>query len=199
MAQTALARAPERFAVAGHSMGGRVALEIFRSAPHRVTRIALFNTGYQARPAGTPGEDEERGRMALLAIARTEGMEAMARKWLPPMIHPRRQNDVSLVGAIIAMFARKTPEIFAGQIRGLLHRPDATSLLEQIRCPALLLTGNEDGWSPPARHLEMADQIPGSRFVVIPDCGHMSTMERAGAVSAAMRDWLTAETPAHAR
>jgi len=190
MARTALGQAPDRFSLAGHSMGGRVALEVFRLAPQRVIRIALFNTGYQPRPQNAAGEEEERGRLALLAVARSEGMRAMATQWLPPMIHPDRRTDLALVNTIIDMFARKTPDVFAAQIRALLGRPDATGVLEQIRCPTLFLTGREDGWSPPARHEEMAAKIPGSQLVVIPECGHMSMLERPGAVTEALRGWL---------
>ena len=151
MAETVLRSAPERFSVAGHSMGGRVALEIYRAAPQRVARIALLDTGFQERPGDASGEEEERGRLALLRLARSDGMRAMARQWLPPMIHPARLADAALVNGIVNMFARKTPQIFERQIRALLARPDAAGVLEQIRCPALLLTGQEDLWSPPAR------------------------------------------------
>lgn len=190
MARTALRQAPSRFSLAGHSMGGRVALEVFRLAPDRVARIALLNTGYQPRPQGAAGEEEERGRLALLAVARSQGMRAMAAQWLPPMIHPGRCTDQELVNTIVDMFARKTPDIFAAQIRALLGRPDATDVLEQIRCPALLLTGREDGWSPPARHAEMGAKIPGSQLVVIPQCGHMSMLEQPNEVTAALDRWL---------
>jgi len=190
MAETALRQAPARFSVAGHSMGGRAALEVFRLAPERVARIALFNTGCTGRPQSTAGEEEERGRMALLAIARSEGMRAMAAQWLPPMLHPARRTDRGLAETIIEMFARQTPDVFAAQIRALLGRPDRCDLLGQIRCPALLLTGREDGWSPAARHAEMAAKIPGSTLTVIPDCGHMSMLEQPEAVTSALRDWL---------
>lgn len=190
MAHTALRQAPGRFSVVGHSMGGRVALEVFRLAPERVARIALFNTGYQARPKTTAGEEEERGRMTLLGVARSDGMRAMAAQWLPPMIHPARRTDQALVNTIIEMFARKTADTFAAQIRALLDRPDATAVLEQIRCPALLLTGREDQWSPVSRHEEMAARIPRSTLTAVPECGHMSTLEQPAAVSVALRGWL---------
>jgi pimeloyl-ACP methyl ester carboxylesterase len=191
MAETALRIAPERFAVAGHSMGGRVALEIYRAAPQRVTRIALLNTGYLPRAQDAAGEQEARNRYALLEVAKNQGMRAMARQWLPPMINPARHGDHALAETIIEMFARKTPEIFEAQIRALLSRPDATPVLESIRCAALLISGHEDTWSPPARHADMAAKIPGpSSVVTVPDCGHMSTLEQPAAVAEALGAWL---------
>jgi pimeloyl-ACP methyl ester carboxylesterase len=190
MAEAALRSAPERFSVAGHSMGGRVALEVYRRAPDRVARIALLNTGYLPLAAAAAGEEERRKRGEFVALARSQGMRAMLQQWLPPMIDSRRQGDAALVDSIIEMMSRKAPEIFAAQVRALLARPDASPVLEQIRCPALLITGREDGWSGPAQHQAMAAKIPASKLVVIPDCGHMSTMERPVEVSAALREWL---------
>jgi pimeloyl-ACP methyl ester carboxylesterase len=192
MAVTVLRTAPERFSVAGHSMGGRVALQIYRLAPDRVARIALLNTGSTPLAPGAAGEEETRKRGELVALAKSQGMRAMLRQWLPPMIDSPRINDTALVNAIMEMMSRKTPEIFAAQIQALLNRPDATAVLEQIRCPALLITGREDGWSGPAQHEAMASKITGSQLVIIPDCGHMSTMERPTEVSAALRAWLQA-------
>jgi pimeloyl-ACP methyl ester carboxylesterase len=115
----------------------------------------------------------------------------MGARWAPPMVHPERLSDAHLMNAILDMISRKTPDIFAAQIKALLERPDAAPLLSGIRCPALVLCGREDSWSTLARHTEMAAMIPHSRLVVIEQCGHMSTMERPEAVTAAMRDWLT--------
>jgi pimeloyl-ACP methyl ester carboxylesterase len=190
MAEHVLSTAPERFSIAGHSMGGRVALQIYRLAPNRVARVALLNTGSSPLAAGAAGVEETRKRQELVALARSQGMRAMLEQWLPPMIDSRRINDTALVDAIVEMMSRKTPEIFAAQVQALLRRPDAGAVLEQIRCPALLLTGREDGWSGPAQHAAMAAKIPGSKLVIVPDCGHMSMMERPAEVSAALRAWL---------
>jgi pimeloyl-ACP methyl ester carboxylesterase len=190
MAEAVLRWAPERFALAGHSMGGRVAFQILRLAPDRVTKVALFNTGCDARPPGAAGEDEERRRRELLAMAQSQGMRTMAVEWLKGMLPAYRQTDTALVEEIIAMFERKSADLFEIQMLALLGRPNAGPLLSQIRCPALVLTGFDDAWSPPARHLQMAQAIPLSELVVIPKCGHMSTMERPDEVTAAMRVWL---------
>jgi pimeloyl-ACP methyl ester carboxylesterase len=185
MAEAVLRWAPPTFALAGHSMGGRVAFQVYRLAPERVTKIAVFNTGSDAR-----SESEEPSRRRLLAIARSQGMRAMAVEWLKGMLPPYRQDDTPLVEEIIQMFERKSPDLFEIQMLALLGRPNATPLLAEIQCPALVLTGRDDAWSPPARHLDMAQLIPKSELVLVPKCGHMSTMERPDEVSAAMRRWL---------
>ena len=192
MADSVLQNAPDRFALAGHSMGGRVALEVYRRAPERVLRLALLDTGYQARPLGEAGEVEKHKRYALYDIALSKGMRAMGMEWLPPMLHPARAHDKALVEKILAMIERKTPDIFEAQIRALLARPDASELLGQIHCPTLVLCGREDSWSPPDQHQRIAAAIPGSKLVVIPECGHMSTLERPAEVSEALGTWLQA-------
>jgi pimeloyl-ACP methyl ester carboxylesterase len=185
MAEAVLRWAPPTFALAGHSMGGRVAFQVYRLAPERVTRLAVLNTGSGAR-----SETEEPGRRRLLEIARSQGMLAMAVEWLKGMLPAYRLTDSPLVDEIIAMFERKSPDLFEIQMLALLGRPNATPFLPHILCPALVLTGRDDAWSPPARHLEMAQLIPKSELVLVPKCGHMSTMERPDEVTEAMRQWL---------
>jgi len=190
MAEAVLARAPPRFVLIAHSMGGRVALEIVRRAAARVVALALLDSGYQGRATGAVGEQEAREREALLALARTEGMHRMGRVWLPPMVHPARLNDAALTGAILAMVERCPYEVFAAQVRALLARPDATEVLRSIRCPTLIACGREDVWSPLARHEAMAALVPGSRLEVIEACGHMAPMERPTEVSSLLMRWL---------
>lgn len=185
MAEAVLRRAPPQFALAGHSMGGRVAFQVCRLAPERVTKLAVLNTGSDAR-----SDTEEPGRRRLLALAREQGMRAMAVEWLKGMLPAYRQDDTALVEEIIQMFERKSADLFEIQMLALLGRPNATPTLGGIQCPTLVLTGRDDGWSPPARHLDMAQLIPKSELVLIPKCGHMSTMERPDEVTAAMRVWL---------
>jgi pimeloyl-ACP methyl ester carboxylesterase len=190
MAAAALRSAPARFAVAGHSMGGRIALEVYRFAPERVTHLALFNTGAAPRPAGPAGEEEARKRRELLGIARSQGMRAMALRWVQGMVAPHRLADQTLIETIVAMFERKTPEIFEAQMNALLARPDATAMLSKIHCPTLVLTGGEDVWSTPATHEQLSARIPKSRLAIVPGCAHMSLMEKPAAVAQAMREWL---------
>jgi pimeloyl-ACP methyl ester carboxylesterase len=190
MAKSALGPAPPRFSLVGHSMGGRVALEAMRQAPQRITRLALLDTGYQARPDGETGETEAGKRYRLLDIASSQGMRVMGRKWVQGMVHPDRLQDRALMGAILAMIERKTPGVFAAQIHALLNRPSAEDVLRSIRCPTLVLCGRDDRWSPLSRHEQMTRMISGARLTVIDDSGHMVTLERPEAVTAALERWL---------
>lgn len=191
MAQHVLATAPApRFALAGHSMGGRVAFEVMRIAPQRVTRLALLDTASHPLPDGEAGAAEKAGRLALLAQARSEGMRVMGRQWATPMVHPDHV-DTPLFDALLDMIARCTPDLYAAQVEALLTRPDAGPLLKTIHCPTLLLCGREDQWSPPSRHEFMRDAMAGSGLVVLEHCGHMCTMEQPDAVSRALASWLS--------
>jgi pimeloyl-ACP methyl ester carboxylesterase len=193
MAEQLLANAPERFALAGHSMGGRVALEVMRIAPERVTHLGLFDTGHLPKPAGAAGDEEVRKRMALLSIARAQGVRAMASEWVKGMVASQRLHDRPLIDAILDMFERKTADTFERQLRALIHRPDATPVLQKIQVPTLVLCGELDAWSPPAQHQAIADCISARPAVVsIADCGHMAMQEQPEAVAQAMRQWLSA-------
>lgn len=192
MAERVLATAPaQQFALAGHSMGGRVAMEVLRLAPGRVTHLALLDTGYQARAAGAAGEEEARKRQKLLDIACNQGVRAMATQWVQGMLDPPRLADIALVETIVSMFARKSADTFARQIRALLARPDATPVLAAVHIPTLVLCGRADSWSPLAQHEDIAALLPAHPAVrVVDQAGHMSTMEQPQAVSAALLEWL---------
>jgi pimeloyl-ACP methyl ester carboxylesterase len=186
MAERVLAGAPERFALAGHSMGGRVALEVYRRAPARVERLALLDTGYEGV---VPGEAEKRA--VLVDQAGREGIDSIAAAWGLPMLAPGRRSDAVLVQEVVDMVGRMSAAIYAAHTRALLSRPDATEVLCSVACPTLILCGMQDGWSPPERHERMADLIPQPPLLrLVDDCGHMSMMEQPEAVLQAMREWL---------
>ncbi len=197
MAEQVLLQAPgAHFCMAGHSMGGRVALEVMRLAPQRVARLALLDTGTHPLADGETGAKERAGRMALLELARTQGMRAMASQWARGMVHPEHR-DTPVFKSILDMLERSCPEQFAAQIKALLERPDAAPVLSDIRCPTLVLCGREDAWSTPAQHQVMSSQIPGAALCIVEHCGHMATLEQPQRVSEALAKWLWAEETAN--
>jgi pimeloyl-ACP methyl ester carboxylesterase len=175
------------FALVGHSLGGRIALEIVHQARERVTRLALLDTG--VHPC-TPGEPEQRQK--LLSIAFSEGMHAVAREWLPPMLHPARRADPDFLKPLTAMIERYSPETFRNQVTALLNRPDATPVLDEIDCPTIVMCGREDTWSPPAQHEVIAAAVRRSRFIVVESCGHMAPFEQPEVVTKELARWLDA-------
>lgn len=192
MARGALEEAPSQLlCVAGHSMGARVALEMARLAPHRIQKLALFDTGIDPLPGDEAGARERAGRMELLRMAREQGMRAMGIAWARGMVHPSRL-EAPVFADILAMIERKSVAIFEAQIQALLTRPDASDVLAGLRCPTLIGCGREDAWSPLARHERMHRLLPQSQLVVIEESGHMTPMEQPHAVSRALADWLEA-------
>jgi pimeloyl-ACP methyl ester carboxylesterase len=185
MAQHVLDIAPERFAVAGHSMGGRVALEIMRAAPRRITGLALLNTGVHAVRDGEP---QSRGR--LLRVAYELGMPALAAEWLPPMLGSDAARAAELMPQLRAMIQRFTAVDYAGQVNAMLNRPEVLSVLSSIAVPTLLLSGSDDSWSPISQQQSIRRRIPHATLFEIHGAGHMAPVERPDSVTIALREWL---------
>jgi pimeloyl-ACP methyl ester carboxylesterase len=185
MAQHVLDIAPEHFAVAGHSMGGRVALEIMRLAPRRVTGLALLNTSVHAVRDGEP---QSRGH--LLRVAFEHGMPALAAEWLPPMMGSDAVRAAQLMPRLSAMIQRFTAEAYAGQVSAMLNRPEVISVLSTIAVPTLLLSGSDDTWSPISQQQSIRRRIPHATLFEIHGAGHMAPLERPDSVAIALREWL---------
>jgi pimeloyl-ACP methyl ester carboxylesterase len=190
MAEHVLANAPPRFALLGHSMGARIALEIVRRAPARVTRLALVSTGVHL-----PTPEEAPKRHALRDLGRTQGMVALVDSWLPPMVAPSRRDDASFLAPLREMCIQAGLPRFEAQITALLTRPEVENLLPQLTCPVLVAVGSEDRWSPPEQHAAIAALIPQAQLVVIEGAGHMLPVEAPGALNRAIADWLRQPVP----
>jgi pimeloyl-ACP methyl ester carboxylesterase len=186
IAQSILAAAPERFALAGLSMGGYIAYEIVRQAPERVERLALVDTGSRA---DTP--ERSAARRELIATAEREGVGRAQELLLPALVHKARLGDKALVDAIMQMALDTGLDAFRRQQEAIIGRPDNRPLLPSIRCPTLVLVGREDALTPVELAQEMADAIPGAKLEIVPECGHLSTLEQPEAVSRALREWLS--------
>ena len=180
-----LAAAPPRFALAGLSMGGYIAFEIMRQVPDRVARLALLDTGARAE---TPEQMERRKHVIDLAKAgRYAEVPDIA---FPLYVHRNRHNDLALK-RIVRMMAEETGlEAYLRQQQAIMTRPDSRSGLGAIKCPTLVLVGDSDEATPPELAREIAGAIGGARLEVIPDCGHLSTLEQPEKVTAALVDWM---------
>ena len=185
MAESVLEAAPERFALAGLSMGGYVAFEVMRRAPERVERLALLDTSARA-----DAPEQTQRRRDLLALSERGRFKGVTPQLLPFLIHADRLEDAALTRAVMDMAERIGPNGFLRQQTAIMGRPDSRPGLDAIACPTLVLVGRQDALTPVERHEEIASSIACSRLVVIEDCGHLSTMERPQAVTALLRDWL---------
>ncbi len=180
-----LREAPERFAVAGLSMGGYIALEVMRQAPERVARLALLDTS--ARPDSVEAsQDRER----LIALAQAGRFEDIHSKLWPRLVHPQRQADQELQDVVLGMMRETGADAYIRQQRAIMARVDSRPNLPGIEVPTLVLVGEGDAITPPEIAREMAEMIEWASLVVVPESGHLSTLEQPERVTQALRLWL---------
>jgi len=189
MAERVLENAPDRFALAGLSMGGYVAQEIMRRMPERVTKLALIDTSARA------DTNDQHARRAELI----KQVEKVAPSWftgvtkrlLPMLVHPNRLHDHELVAVIKEMAKGIGRDGYIRQQRAIMNRPDGVPDLDAIACPTLVICGRQDELTPPKVHEEIVRHVPGARLVIIEDCGHLAPLEQPHAVTAVLRYWLS--------
>ena len=185
IARRILAEAPPRFALAGHSMGGYIAFEIMRQAPERVAKLALINT--QARPDTPEATARRRGMMARALAGE---YRAVLDELFQGFVHPLRRSDAALRQLVYDMGEDVGAEAFIRQQQAMISRPDSRPVLAWIRCPTLVLTGDEDNTIPNRLSVEMANGIHGANLVILPNCGHLPQPEQPQATAEALVEWL---------
>jgi len=185
IARRILAEAPPRFALAGHSMGGYIAFEIMRQAPERVAKLALLNT--QARPDTMEASERRRGMMAR---ARAGDYRGVLDELFPGFVHPSRREDASLRRLVHDMGDDVGVDAFLRQQTAVIGRPDSRPTLAWIKCPTLVLSGDQDNTIPNSLSMEMANNIPEAKLVILPNCGHLPQPELPQATAAALVEWL---------
>ncbi len=179
MASSVLANAPDRFAVAGLSMGGILALELWRQAPDRITHMALLDTNPFA-----DSPDRQSLRLQQIEQVLTGGLRELAVDSLKPLyLAESNRNDEALLNVILDMAMDLGPDTFRRQSLALRNRKDSVETLAFIDCPATVICGSEDTLCPLSYHEYMANRIPDAELIVIDDCGHLSSMEQADIVS----------------
>lgn len=172
--------------IGGLSMGGYVALALFRLAPRYFRGIVLADT----RPQADTAEGIE-GRKRLLAVVQEKGPAAVADEMLPKLLgEDTRRDQPGTVERVRELVMASSTSGIAAAITALMTRPDSTSVLPSIHCPTLILVGEQDIVTPPAVSRDMQRAIPGSDLVVIPGAGHLSSLERPDAFNAALAPFL---------
>lgn len=185
VAQRILDNAPPRFALAGLSYGGYIALAIMRIAPERIERLALLDTSARADTA-----EQKDAREKFIAMAQAGKLAEVVETLAPRFVHHDRRRDEALMATVRKMAVETGPEAFVRQERAIMSRGDLRPLLGSIRCPTLVVVGDRDELTTPDLAKEIAGGIAGSHLVVIPQCGHLSTIEQPEAVNAALTEWL---------
>ena len=169
----------------GHSMGARIALESWAFDSSRVAGLILADFGVD----GTVTEKERSGRADRVRGAYEKGMSSLLDSWLKPMVAEGFDGNERFK-ELEDMVLNETPDSHEQQIQALLNRPNAETYLKEIRCPTLLLVGEEDRWSPPSLHVEMANKLTGSRLEIVNRAGHFLPFECPGVVSSLVNDWV---------
>lgn len=186
MARRVLKEAPERFALAGLSLGGIVALEIVKQAPERVIKLALLDTN--PRP---PREEQIETWEKFIDMAEGGEFKQITKDYLlPVLIRPDSQENEELTSEIVKMADNIGKSAMIRQMRALISKPDGRAALNKIGCPTLVMTGENDTVCTMDMHVELAENIKNSKLVTIDHCGHLSSMEQPEAVSAVLQYWL---------
>ncbi|MFN3252634.1 alpha/beta fold hydrolase [Roseibium album] len=180
-----LEEAPNRFSLIGLSMGGYVAMEILRTAPGRVSRVALLNTSAHA-----DSEDQKKRRSVSIKLARQRSFAKVPDLFYAGFVHEKNDDNEHLKSIVTEMAHETGPEAFVHQQTAIANRIDSRPSLSAIPCPALVLSGDGDRLIPPALSVEIHHLIPGSELAIVNDCGHLSTLEEPGTVTAKLRNFL---------
>ncbi|WP_428774486.1 alpha/beta fold hydrolase [Vibrio sp.] len=186
LAHDVLLQAPPEFVLGGLSMGGILAFEVYRQAPERVKGLILMDTNAADEK---PEVTEKRNDLVSQALS-GQFAAITPEVLLPVLIHPSRLNNRVLTQQIEQMAINVGVDAFSAHADALANRPDSRPLLAQISVPTLVITGKDDLLCPLDNHLLMAKHISDVTLHVLPDCGHLSSMERPKDVAARLTDWF---------
>ena len=186
IAEAIVSEAPPKFALAGLSMGGYIAIEIVRYFPERVQRLAVLDSSARADTS----EQTER-RYQMIEQVKQGRFDEIVSSLLPLFVHPDRLEDRNLVDEITGMVERVGADNYIRQQHAIISRRDHVAHLSEIECPTCVVCGKQDILTPIELSEEIAESVPDAMLHVIDDCGHLTTMERPAEVNAVMRQWLT--------
>ena len=167
----------QKAAIAGHSMGGYVALAFARLYPERVRGLALVSS--QA-PADVPERKE--GRYKSAADVETNGIHSVVETMTPKFTAVPRLQALARES-----MEKQQPAAYIGALKAMAERADSTPLLDTFGFPVVIVHGNADGLIPVDRAREIRDAIPGSHYVELKDVGHVPMLEAAKETAEALK------------
>lgn len=194
IASNILDRVPPKFALAGLSMGGIVAMEILRRAPDRVTRVALMSTNSLAETPQSAAEYEP-----LISKLRSGQMDEAINGLMPPQHLAPGTTRAEVMDELTVMAKDMGADAIVRQIRALQRRRDYQSVLRRCKVPAMVLCGDQDGLTPVKRHRLMAELMPYAELRVIEGAGHLPVLEQPAATNDALHAWLKQPFVLHTR
>ena len=187
LAADLLFAAPPRFAIAGLSMGGILAMEVLRQAPERVLGLALMDTNPSAEM-----DDVKARRASQIAAAQAGELYRVMHEEMKPNYLTDGPQRRAILELCMTMAMDLGPEVFVNQSKALRDRIDQTEALRGFTGPALVLCGRDDALCPVERHELMHDLMQQSELEIIENAGHLPTLEQPVKTLAALSRWLEA-------
>lgn len=185
MAQEVLDTAPDRFALAGLSMGGIVAMEVVRLAPRRVERLALMDTNHRAETAKVRAN-----RLPQIEAAMAGNLASVMRNEMKPRYLADGPEKPKILDLCMNMAIDLGPEVFVRQSNALMNRFDQTKTLQMVICRTLVLCGAEDQLCPVSTHQDMVELVPNATLEIVSAAGHLPTLENSTETNAVLSRWL---------
>lgn len=176
---------PGKFAMAGLSLGGMLAVEIMQVAADRVTKLALLDTGMRSQ-----NEAERAIRRARIRLAEEGHFGLVLGLQMSRFLPAYRLPDKKLVDEVRTMCGEIGVDIYKRQEELAAVRVDRRPDLPRIKCPTIVVCGRDDAATPLFLSEEMAKAIPAAALVVVEQCGHLVTMEKPEETNLILSTWL---------
>jgi pimeloyl-ACP methyl ester carboxylesterase len=182
MADSVLEQSPEKFILAGNSMGGYVALDVaLREQSSRVLGLALLNTSAIAADSGRRDNS-----LRLIEMVKCGEFEAAVSR-ISAAVAPGRPD---VAGLAASMALDLGADVFVAQQVSVMKRLDRRAELPSLAVPTLVIAGSDDMITPRSLGEEIANLVPGAETRVLPGVGHLSTLEAPDAVAEHITNWL---------
>ena len=185
LASDVLKKAPKKFSLLGHSMGGIVAMEIYSQEPNRIEKLILMDTN----PKAELDEVKLKREPQIREVNKGKLLEVM-RDEMKPNYLAESENKTSVLNVCMNMALNLGPDVFINQSRALQSRLDQQNTIQSIKIPVLIICGSEDKLCPVERHEMMHNMISDSDLKIINNAGHMPTLEQPRETTEVIEEWL---------